>query len=170
MSRTLSGLFLAGALDRPRERKRTNRENPRRVPEQIGKIPENSGKSQKGRKGTKKEGRVQIGKPPRLNPPPRLAALEPSIKNEIRGFARQGGFQKGGFGGCPPVPKTGTRVHSDVPRYQKPEQGCMRMFPGTKTGTRAHSPKPPFYETTLLFPLKKFSSEPHSKGLIVGNS
>ena len=47
MSRTLSGLFLVGAVDRPRKRKRTNQENPQRVPEQIGKIPEKSGKSPK---------------------------------------------------------------------------------------------------------------------------
>ena len=53
-------------------RKRTNRENPRRVPGQIGKIP---GKVPKGQKRTKKEGQVQIGKPPRLKHP-RLAALE----------------------------------------------------------------------------------------------
>ena len=48
--RTLSGLFLVGALNyyRPRKRKRTNRENPRTIPEQIGKIPEKSGESQKG--------------------------------------------------------------------------------------------------------------------------
>ena len=39
MSRTLSGLFLVGALNRPRKRKGTNRENPRTIPEQIGKIP-----------------------------------------------------------------------------------------------------------------------------------
>ena len=39
VSQTLSGLFLVGAVNRPRKRKRTNRENPRRVPEQIGKIP-----------------------------------------------------------------------------------------------------------------------------------
>ena len=45
------------------------------IPEQIGKIPEKSGKSQKGRKRTKKEGQVQIGKPPRLKHP-RLAALD----------------------------------------------------------------------------------------------
>ena len=50
LSRTLSGLFLVGALNRPRKRKRTNRENPRTIPEQIGKIPEKSGKSQKGPK------------------------------------------------------------------------------------------------------------------------
>ena len=36
---------------------------------------------------------------------------------------QKGGFQKGGFGGC---------------------------SPGTKTGTRVRSPKPPFYETALL--------------------
>ena len=47
VSRTLSRLFLVGALNRPRKRKRTNRENPRTIPEQIGKIPEKSGKSQK---------------------------------------------------------------------------------------------------------------------------
>ena len=72
MSWTLSGLFIVGALNRPRMRKRTNRENPQTIPEQIGKIPEKSGKSQKGQK---KEGQVQIGKPPRLKHP-RLAALE----------------------------------------------------------------------------------------------
>ena len=72
VSRTLSGLFLVGALNRPGKRKRTNRENPRTIPEQIGKIP---GKVPKGQKRTKKEGQVQIGKPPRLKHP-RLAALE----------------------------------------------------------------------------------------------
>ena len=58
--RTLSGLFLVGALHRLSKRERTNRENPRTIPAQIGKV----------RKRTKKEGQVQIGKPPRL------AALE----------------------------------------------------------------------------------------------
>ena len=53
VSRTLSGLFLVGALNRPRKRKRTNREIPRTIPEQIGKIPEKSGKSQKGQKKDK---------------------------------------------------------------------------------------------------------------------
>ena len=70
VSRTLSGLFLVGALKRPRKRKKTNRENPRTIPEQIGKIPETSGKSPKGQKRTKKEGQVQIGNPPPpWNPP-----------------------------------------------------------------------------------------------------
>ena len=72
VSRTLSGLFLVGALNRLRKRKRTNRENPRTIPEQIGKIPEKSGKSQKGQKRTKKS---RSGNPPRLKPP-RLAALD----------------------------------------------------------------------------------------------
>ena len=53
VSRTLSGLFLVGAANRPRKRKSTNRENPRRVPGQIGKIPKKSEKSQKGQKRTK---------------------------------------------------------------------------------------------------------------------
>ena len=81
VSRTLSGLFLVGALNRPRKRKRTNRENPRTIPAQIGKIPEKSGKSQKGQKRTKKEGQVQIGKPPRLKTP-HLAALDSLIPNQ----------------------------------------------------------------------------------------
>ena len=85
VSRTLSGLFLVGALNKPRKRNGTNRENPRTIPEQIGNIPEKSGKSQKGQKRTKKEGRVQIGKPPRLKHP-RLAALE--IWGTLKWFAR----------------------------------------------------------------------------------
>ena len=148
VSRTLSGLFLVGAVNRPRKRKRTNRENPRRsgvnksarerigrqnlsqkvpskkgslgvifsprnqrqnahsksanfegrhsggqllgrpllftpeesprtnreIPGKIGKVPKFK-KDKKGQRRTKKEGQVQIGKPPRLNPP-RLAALD----------------------------------------------------------------------------------------------
>ena len=65
VSQTLSGLFLVGAVNRPRKRKMTNRENPRRVPREIGKVS----------KTTKKEGQVQIGKPPLLKPL-RLAALD----------------------------------------------------------------------------------------------
>ena len=80
--RTLSGLFLVGALNRPRKRKRTNRENSRTIPEQIWKIPETSGKDKKGQKRTKKDKKGQkrkdksrSGNPPRLKPP-RLAALD----------------------------------------------------------------------------------------------
>ena len=48
------------------QRKRTKRENPRRVPAQkSGKSRKKPGKSQKGQERTKKEGQVQIGKPPR---------------------------------------------------------------------------------------------------------
>ena len=68
------------------------------------------------------------------------------------GGSHEGAFRKGGFGGCSlvpknwsegtlgcsPVPKTGTRVHSDVPLYQKPERGYI-------------PPKPPFYKTALFF-------------------
>ena len=73
----LSGLFLVGAVNRVRKRKGTNRENPRTIPGQIGKIPEKLRKvTKKVPKRTKKEGQVQIAKPPRLKPPPRLAALD----------------------------------------------------------------------------------------------
>ena len=58
-------------------------------------------------------------------------------------------------------------VLADVPRYQKPERGYIRMFPGANTrneGTFGCSlvskpergyirQKPPFYETALLFPI-----------------
>ena len=65
VSRTLSGLFLVGALNRPRKRKKGRiGKIPGPSPEQLGKIPEKSGNSQKGQKRTKKEGHVQIGKPP----------------------------------------------------------------------------------------------------------
>ena len=53
------GTAARGAVNRLRKRKRTNRENPRRVPGQIGKVP----------KRTKKEGQVQIRKTPHLKPP-----------------------------------------------------------------------------------------------------
>ena len=43
----------------------------------------------------------------------------------------KGGFQKGGFGGYSPVPKTGRRIHSDGALYHKPEQGYVQMVPCT---------------------------------------
>ena len=70
VSRTLSGLFLIGAVNRPRKRKRTNRENRRRVPGKKGKIPKNRKSPKKDKKGQKKERQVQIGKHPRLKTPP----------------------------------------------------------------------------------------------------
>ena len=76
VSRTLSGLFLVGALNRPRKRKRTNWEKSpdhpranRENPGKIGKVPK------KDKTRTKKEGQVQIRNPLRLKHP-RLAALE----------------------------------------------------------------------------------------------
>ena len=81
VSRTFSGLFLVGALNRPRKRKRTNRENPRKNPRANRENPRKAGK---GQRRTKKEGQVQIGKPPRLKHP-RLAALEnPRVRIRLR--------------------------------------------------------------------------------------
>ena len=68
MSRTLSGLLLVGALNRPRKRKGTNRENPRTIPGQIGKIPGKSGKRTK--QGHKRKDKSRSGDPPVWTPPP----------------------------------------------------------------------------------------------------
>ena len=75
VSPTLSGLFLVGALNRPRERKRTNRakspDHPRanrENPRKIGKVPKRTKKDKKGRTSPDRE-------TPRLKPP-RLAALD----------------------------------------------------------------------------------------------
>ena len=76
MSRTLSGLFLVGAVRRPRKEEkcksgkspdnpRTNRENPKK-----------SGKSQKDKKGQKRQDKSRSGNPPYLKPPRHLPALE----------------------------------------------------------------------------------------------
>ena len=62
VSLTPSGLFLVGAL-RLRKRKRTNRENPRTIPAQIGKIP---GKVPKGQK---RKDKSRSGNPPVWNTP-----------------------------------------------------------------------------------------------------
>ena len=53
---------------------------------------------------------------------PEQSELTPDLETNERS-----GFQKGGFGGCSPVPKTGTRVHADVPQYQKPERGHIHQ-------------------------------------------
>ena len=76
VSRTL---FLVGALNRPRKRKGTNRENPRTIPEQIGENPGKIGESPKN----DKKGRVQIGKPPRWKPP-RLTAPRNTLHTPCR--------------------------------------------------------------------------------------
>ena len=61
-------------LNRPRKRKGTNRENPQSIPEQIGKIPEKSGKSQRTKKGQKRKDKSRSGSPPFETP--LLAPLE----------------------------------------------------------------------------------------------
>ena len=38
-------------------------------------------------------------------------------------------FQKGGFGGCSPGMKTGTRVHSDVPLAKNQNDGTNSHVP-----------------------------------------
>ena len=37
-------------------------------------------------------------------------------------------FKKGGFGGCSLVPRTGTRVHSDVPQNENRNEGIGQDF------------------------------------------
>ena len=76
MSRTLSGLFLVGALNRPRKRKGTNRENPWTIPEQIGKIP----KDEKDKKGMTSPDRET----PPFEPPP---VWRPLTKQILGGLA-----------------------------------------------------------------------------------
>ena len=44
-----------------------------------------------------------------------------STPNAISRVDKRVVFQKGGFGGCSPGTKTGTRVHSDVPPERRPE-------------------------------------------------
>ena len=70
VSRTLSGLFLVGAVDRPRKRKGTNRENPRTIPSKSGKSRKNRESPKKGKKGQKRKDKSRSGNPPCLKPPP----------------------------------------------------------------------------------------------------
>ena len=64
MSRTLSGLFLVGDVNRPRKRKSTNREIP-------GESLHKSGKSRKNRENPKKDKKDNKGRtsPDRETPP-----------------------------------------------------------------------------------------------------
>ena len=87
VSRTLSGLFLVGAVNRPRKRKKANRE----IPEES---PDKSGKSRKNRESPKRDKKRRTG-PDREIPllkPPRLVALDnfiimrhPELYREIWG-------------------------------------------------------------------------------------
>ena len=61
-------------------------------------------------------------------------------------------FQKGGFGGCSPGTKTGTRVHSDVAPERKSERGYVRMFPQNENRNEGTFAKTTLYETALLSP------------------
>ena len=93
MSRTLSGLFLVGAVNRPRtgnspKSPRTNRENPGK----IGKGQKRTKKDQKGQKRTKKDKKGQkrkdksrSGNPPVWRPLKRsIAPLKGSMDNVRR--------------------------------------------------------------------------------------
>ena len=57
-----------------------------------------------------------------------------TIVFELSG-SQKDGFQKGGFGGCSPVPTWYYQEPEqgymwDVPRYRQPKRGYIRMFPG----------------------------------------
>ena len=53
-------------------------------------------------------------------------------------------FQKGGFGGCSPETKTGTRVHPDVPPERKTGTRVRSDVPPERKPEQGeHSPKPP---------------------------
>ena len=74
VSRTLSGLFLVGALNRPRQRKGTNRENPGPSASKSGKSRKNRESPKKDKKGQKrtkkdKEGQKRKDKSRSGNPP-----------------------------------------------------------------------------------------------------
>ena len=60
-------------------------------------------------------------------------------------------FRKGGFGGCSPGTKTGTRVHSDVPPERKPEQVYIRMFPQNEKPERGYVRQDHPFTKPLLF-------------------
>ena len=61
-------------------------------------------------------------------------------------------FQKGGFGGCFPGAKTGTKIHSDVPLERQLERGHVRMFPRNENQNEGTFAKTNLYETALLSP------------------
>ena len=77
--------------------------------------------------------------------------LEIRFKFRMQRFCKQLGvdkmvvFERGGFGGCSPGKKTGTRVHSDVPPERKPERGHVRMFPRNENRNEGT-----FAKTTLV--------------------
>ena len=65
------------------------------------------------------------------------------------GVDKRVAFQKGGFGGCSPGTKTGTRAHVDVPPERKTgREGTFACSPGTKRGEKRNEGT--FAKTTLL--------------------
>ena len=85
----------------------------------------------------KKQEEKSTPKNPRQNPNQNLGASRPKstlqgssvefliLQVFLIGGLQEGGFQKGAFSGCSPVPKTGTRVHSEVPRHQNRNEGTV---------------------------------------------
>ena len=74
------------------------------------------------------------------------SAVSANFRSDPKGwFSKKVVFQKGGFGGCSPGTKTGTRVHSEVPRNEKLERGYVRMFPQNENRNEGT-----FTKTTLL--------------------
>ena len=69
VSRTLSGLFLVGALNRPRKRERTNRKIPGPSPSKSGKSQKNRESPKKDKKGQNRKDKSRSGNPPVWNPP-----------------------------------------------------------------------------------------------------
>ena len=68
------------------------------------------------------------------------------------GGLQQGGFQKGGFGGCFLGPKISERGHKNGtthPKNRKKGTKTERRTP--KTGTRAHSPKTALLQNRPFF-------------------
>ena len=72
------------------------------------------------------------------------------------GCSQEGGFPKGLFWKMfprPPKPERGYNKRNDGTKSRNERTRNGTTVP--KTGTRAHSPDPPFYKTTLLFPLDR---------------
>ena len=81
--------------------------------------------------------------------------------NLFRGFARQGGFQKGGFGRCSAVPKFPPQKVLPCSSTLAEESYDFESSWIPTAGTRTHSPRPPFYKTALWFPLEEWPLRSH---------
>ena len=80
---------------------------------------------------------------PFLSRPLCFTADSPFMDNALKPHLLWG---KGGFGGCSPGTKTGTRVHSDVLLERKPERGYVRMNENRNENRNEGT----FAKTTLL--------------------